>query len=1450
MNRFWNIVMRPIIEEIKAEYIVEVGSDTGVNTKNILDYCMDNNAHMTAVDPFPKFDVDEFKSNYGDKFEIYTDLSLSVLPLLEDYDVILLDGDHNWYTVFNELKTIEKSFKNKKFPLIFLHDIGWPYSRRDLYYNPENIPEIYRQPYKQLGMYPGQRELKEKGGLNPHIFNAITENTPKNGVLTALEDFVDQSNLELSFEFLPVYHGLGILYPKNKELENKIKEIINNANLLYLLEMDRTKLFIEKKSTQQELNKNRSQSRKSEAEMAKTQKKLDNTQIKLKKINTQLDQTKSKLDQTEIELKLSNILVNQNKAQLVEFKRKEEKQLKELTIQINNVTNNFYEINYLNRNGMSIAQRIILKFPSFNIIRNSNGIKNTIKNIKGYHLIKKNHLLDIGYYLKNNNDVRISGKDPILHYLNHGFKEGRKPSSKFDGNYYLKKYPDVKTSDLNPLIHYSLYGIKEGRKTIEVVVSDKSLAKPNFIRYNTSQIDNILNALDNNKISIILPLYNAFEDVERCIKSVLENTKIPYELILVDDQSSDERIKTLLDEIEKIPDIKVIRNPERLGFVKSINAGIQNSKGDVVLLKSDTIVTSKWLQKLLVKAYSDHNIGTVTPLSNRLGLFSVPEKDENNESQEYLNLEEKASMVEKISENINIKVTNCNDFCMLIKRETIEDVGLFDTETIEAGHSKENDFCMRANEKSWKNLLDDSIYIYHKIDELLLKEKKESLEENKAEGMVSSKEYENIQNKISNKLIKSSKSKKRILYVLHSAGGGTPATNEDLMRNIQKDLDCYVLTSSGKEMNLWRYNNNEFEEIDKIKIKSKWSAKNFHNTEFRNIYFNVLNVLKIDIVHIRHLIKHSFDLPYIAKSLGLPTIISFHDFYFICPSHNLLDDKHVYCAGKCTEGKSQCLIGVELNDLPILKDYIPVWRNAVADMLSKSSALVTTSKIVKQLYISIYPELAQKDFRVIEHGRDFEEIDDSSKFYEVPSQDKPIKILFPGNINIVKGSELMKNIKNLDHENRLEFHFVGALASQSSDLINYGIHHGPYERNDFCKMVASIKPTFIGILSMWPETYCHTLSEAWSCGVPVLTSKIGVLEERVNNNGGGWLIDHENPQKAYNEIIRIANSPDEYIKVVNQVNNITFKSTKEMAEEYRDLYFQKLYDEPTVPDHEHLNKSLKGKNGYLFLVNDSNNEIKQHFDQFYEHKFNPKNFIRNLKMKKDYCLRNNIKYFFFITPDKSLVCKDQLPFKTKLTKRNYDSINDLVPDFTDNLDDSCYFKADSHMNYVGGMELSYSYLNHIDNKFTRDDFELLIADQINTEESVINLHFGDLLAVKNWSYPVEEKDNYRNEKAVLFKNQFLVDNKEKLPEEFKIVGVRETEYYLNPHGFSDLKVLILRDSTTNYLKDILSVYFKEILFYWDHWKFNKELVEWYKPDIIIEIRTERFLEINQRLEKY
>jgi glycosyltransferase involved in cell wall biosynthesis len=146
--------------------------------------------------------------------------SLRALQELGGADAVLIDGDHNWYTVFNELKLIERWRRDlsQPFPLVLLHDIGWPYGRRDLYYDPQSIPDAFRKPYARKGMRPGVSALVESGGLNAHLCHALEEAGPRNGVLTAIEDFLQEARPPIELVKVSAFHGLGILLGDDRKV--------------------------------------------------------------------------------------------------------------------------------------------------------------------------------------------------------------------------------------------------------------------------------------------------------------------------------------------------------------------------------------------------------------------------------------------------------------------------------------------------------------------------------------------------------------------------------------------------------------------------------------------------------------------------------------------------------------------------------------------------------------------------------------------------------------------------------------------------------------------------------------------------------------------------------------------------------------------------------------------------------------------------------------------------------------------------------------------------------------------------------------------------------------------------------------------------------------------------------------------------------------------------------
>lgn len=245
MNRSWNNIVYPIIISLKPKNLVEIGSDTGINTLLILDYCVNNSGHLTSIDPFPSFDVDAVSKKYGKHFDMVQDLSLNVLSSITDCDFIFLDGDHNWYTVYNELKTIEKNFNQESFPFIIFHDISWPYARRDLYYNPDDIPNEFLNDYAKKGIYPGKVKLVDEGGFNSNLYNAMYDNIPKNGVLTAIEDFLNETHLNLTFKTINSFRGLGFLFPKNPKIDEMIDHVFLNSNITGVMEEQYTKQIID-----------------------------------------------------------------------------------------------------------------------------------------------------------------------------------------------------------------------------------------------------------------------------------------------------------------------------------------------------------------------------------------------------------------------------------------------------------------------------------------------------------------------------------------------------------------------------------------------------------------------------------------------------------------------------------------------------------------------------------------------------------------------------------------------------------------------------------------------------------------------------------------------------------------------------------------------------------------------------------------------------------------------------------------------------------------------------------------------------------------------------------------------------------------------------------------------------------------------------------------------------
>jgi Methyltransferase domain len=215
----WEPVVAPLLDALDPRVVVEVGMARGDTSELLIELAAARGFTVHGVDPLkhPDLAVERFQERLGERFRFHEAKSLDVLPGIRDADAVLLDGDHNWYTVHAELTALAVVARDERrpFPLTLMHDVGWPYARRDMYYDPGSIPEEFRHPYRRAGMLPGVSELADDGGVGAGINNALHEGGPRNGVRTAIDDFLAEApellGRTLGYQEVTGFSGLGIV---------------------------------------------------------------------------------------------------------------------------------------------------------------------------------------------------------------------------------------------------------------------------------------------------------------------------------------------------------------------------------------------------------------------------------------------------------------------------------------------------------------------------------------------------------------------------------------------------------------------------------------------------------------------------------------------------------------------------------------------------------------------------------------------------------------------------------------------------------------------------------------------------------------------------------------------------------------------------------------------------------------------------------------------------------------------------------------------------------------------------------------------------------------------------------------------------------------------------------------------------------------------------------------
>lgn len=238
-------------------------------------------------------------------------------------------------------------------------------------------------------------------------------------------------------------------------------------------------------------------------------------------------------------------------------------------------------------------------------------------------------------------------------------------------------------------------------------------------------------------IDVVVPVFNALEDVKRCLASLEQHTDgLRVRVIVVNDGSDADTTQWLRTQCQGKPLFTLIEHPQNQGYTRAVNTGLRASTAEFVITQnSDTIVTPGWLQGMVRCMAADPKIGVVGPLSNAASWQNVPQlRDASgnfavNDLPQGMSPDAMAALVARVSQRRYPRLPFVNGFCFMIRRAVIDAIGYMDEENFPVGYGEENDFCIRAIDAGFELAIADDVFVFHAKSKSFGHERRKTLSE-------------------------------------------------------------------------------------------------------------------------------------------------------------------------------------------------------------------------------------------------------------------------------------------------------------------------------------------------------------------------------------------------------------------------------------------------------------------------------------------------------------------------------------------------------------------------------------------------------------------------------------------------------------------------------------------------------------------------------------------------
>ncbi|NSX57042.1 glycosyltransferase [Parasulfitobacter algicola] len=619
------------------------------------------------------------------------------------------------------------------------------------------------------------------------------------------------------------------------------------------------------------------------------------------------------------------------------------------------------------------------------------------------------------------------------------------------------------------------------------------------------------------KMTIILPVYNAYDLVTQALDRVERHTDVDWHLILIEDCSSDDRIRPYLRDWANDPSraarIDLLENDRNLGFISSVNRAFAQAleRGDhVILLNSDALVPQRWATRLLSPILADPGIATVTPMSNDAEILSVPMICRRRDL-----APGQADAIDLDAQRLNVRLTAATlptgvGFCMAMNIHFLRQIGLFD-DAFGKGYGEEVDWCQRARASQGRHVGLGALFVEHRGGTSFGSDAKKKLVQQNNQKIA--RRYPGYDAQVQSFIRSDPLNTARLvlgislanqvhmsddhgpipIYLAHSMGGGAEFYLQSRLKDDLAKGGFAVVLRVGHAQARWY-----------LELHSASGTVAAAVSDFDTVLRLVAPLGKRRIIYSCGVGHHDgADLPdRLLRLRGAPgdsIEVLFHDYFPISPSYTLLG----------RDGRYHGVPQIDTDDIAHSAETsggqqvsLAAWRAEWQHLLEAALSITVFSQDSKAIVLAVWPHLAPK-ITVRPHAL-HHKVDKITPRPQ-PSDRPVIGVL--GNIGHHKGGKILQDLGHMIDKTNSPHSIVviGKVAPDYTMPATIQVH-GAYDIRDLPDLVCRYKISRWLIPSIWPETFSYTTHEALATGMPVYCFDLGAQAEAVRQAPNGHVL--------------------------------------------------------------------------------------------------------------------------------------------------------------------------------------------------------------------------------------------------------------------------------------------------------------------------------------------------------